>query len=51
MQSFSPVVGQALRLKREPANAHDVHAIPVYYEVVGEGSATSSQNVRDCVIF
>ena len=37
MQSWSPVVGQALRLKREPSNAHDVHAVAVYYEnqVVG----------------
>ena len=37
MQSWSPVVGQALRLKREPANAHDVHAVAIYHEsqVVG----------------
>ena len=37
MQSLSPVVGQALRLKREPANAHDVHGVAVFYEnqVVG----------------
>ena len=27
MLSWSPVVGQALRLKREPANAHDAHAV------------------------
>jgi hypothetical protein len=37
MQSWSPVLGQALSIKREPANAHDVHAVAVYYEnqVVG----------------
>ena len=29
MQSWSPVVGQALRIKREPANANDVHAFAV----------------------
>ena len=32
MQSWSPVVGQALRLKRETANAHDVHAVAIYFE-------------------
>ena len=32
MQRWSPVVGQALSIKREPANVHDVHAVAVYYE-------------------
>lgn len=32
MESWTPVAGQALILKREPANSHDVHAVAVYYE-------------------
>ena len=37
MDSWTPVNGQALLLKREPINSHDVHAVAVYFEdqVVG----------------
>lgn len=37
MDSWTPVNGQALLLKREPTNSHDVHAVAVYFEdqVVG----------------
>ena len=37
MQTWSPVVRQVLRLKKESANVHDMHAVDVYYEnqVVG----------------
>ena len=32
MDNWIPVVTQALRLKREPNNSHDVHAVAVYYD-------------------
>ena len=37
MQGWSPVLGQVLSIKMEPDNAHDTHAVVVYYEnrVVG----------------
>ena len=37
MDSWTPIAGQALVLKREPTNSHDVHAVAVYYDnyVVG----------------
>ena len=37
METWSPIIGQALRLKREPTNCHNVHAVAIYLEdqVVG----------------
>ena len=37
VDSWTPIAGEALVLKREPTNSHDVHAVAVYYDnhVVG----------------
>ena len=32
VESWTPNAGQALVLKREPTNIHDVHAVAVYYD-------------------
>ena len=32
MESWTPVAGQALVLKREPTNSHDVNAVAVYFD-------------------
>ena len=32
MENWTPIIGQALQLKREPTNGHDVHAVAVYFE-------------------
>ena len=32
MDIWTPVIGQALLLKREPTNSQDVHAVAIYFE-------------------